>query len=631
MSGGRLTKKYAGPQALATALGVDPGLLHLFPRGRMPVNDGELPAFARVLAGWLADLKFPGAVGWIQPMTSNLSLSLPEMEQLLGLGCGVTLQHEDRLPNGAPCLVTAGVIRQCAAALALRWSIDALAVSRHRVAWRLLTARLCYPLHHYLHFIELPSLNRLTGSWARGVGQLLRALATHATTPLGIYVRDGNAGLTRNYGPALDRIRKAMREAGLSSSVACQWIDGTRADEATADILDFARQHGIRVDCSLTVEGNHGADSRPYFASGAYAPMPFDLRVPLFYDGHSPVLEMPRLTGCLELTRSPEAVNAERLKSELFPSADEAVNRLVRTLDRARRNPYMAECNDNILRAKEWHDYNVFNWAPPPRRILRLLTFDALTLLGLGTPLGGMLSEVGFSSDGTGYVDACQMLGFLEQQAKEGLSPTASAALETQVQAHGYLFTGRDRLSGDSEYLIEHLPAHLGRTLELGCGACLAAARLIPRSSSYYGLDLYPEQAEALNALGGVGFVGDMHILPFDDSQFDTILADNTIEHSYDPLRVLQELRRVLAPQGRAYLLVPPDASTPQYQLRTHFWKIDARGLAYAARAAGLRIAQLETLSLTRLGYYCCFPASADRTCFVVLERDSARADSRAA
>lgn len=65
--------------------------------------------------------------------------------------------------------------------------------------------------------------------------------------------------------------------------------------------------------------------------------------------------------------------------------------------------------------------------------------------------------------------------------------------------------------------------------------------------------------------------------LPFDDQQFDAVISNHVIEHVGDAaaqLVHLQEIRRVLAPTGKAYLAVPNRwmLTEPHYRLKFLSW-----------------------------------------------------------
>lgn len=100
-----------------------------------------------------------------------------------------------------------------------------------------------------------------------------------------------------------------------------------------------------------------------------------------------------------------------------------------------------------------------------------------------------------------------------------------------------------------------------GRVLDLGTGPGFLAvqlARLRP-AMRVVGLDLASHMAkrarqQAVRAgLNGRGFwpQADGHSLPFADGSFDLVMSSFSMHHWQDPLRVLNEMARVLVPGGR--------------------------------------------------------------------------------
>jgi SAM-dependent methyltransferase len=77
----------------------------------------------------------------------------------------------------------------------------------------------------------------------------------------------------------------------------------------------------------------------------------------------------------------------------------------------------------------------------------------------------------------------------------------------------------------------------------------------------------------------------DITEIPLEDEAFDVIICSHVLEHVADDAAALRELRRVLKPGGRAYLMVPIDndrattyedaAITSPEQRRDAYWQAD--------------------------------------------------------
>jgi ubiquinone/menaquinone biosynthesis C-methylase UbiE len=64
--------------------------------------------------------------------------------------------------------------------------------------------------------------------------------------------------------------------------------------------------------------------------------------------------------------------------------------------------------------------------------------------------------------------------------------------------------------------------------------------------------------------------VADAHKLPFKSRSFDAVFALEVLEHVFEPVRVLQEIKRVLKPKGYVIFLVP--AETLLFKIIWYFW-----------------------------------------------------------
>ncbi|MFA5139627.1 MAG: methyltransferase domain-containing protein [Elusimicrobiota bacterium] len=81
------------------------------------------------------------------------------------------------------------------------------------------------------------------------------------------------------------------------------------------------------------------------------------------------------------------------------------------------------------------------------------------------------------------------------------------------------------------------------RVLDLGCGN--------RKRPGAMGVDHNPEsQADVIHSL-------DVFPYPFQTARFDTIIADNVLEHLEDIPRVMEELHRICRPGGRVKIVAP--------------------------------------------------------------------------
>jgi SAM-dependent methyltransferase len=91
-----------------------------------------------------------------------------------------------------------------------------------------------------------------------------------------------------------------------------------------------------------------------------------------------------------------------------------------------------------------------------------------------------------------------------------------------------------------------------GRVLDLGCGMGHSYHRLAPRET--VGVDIEPR---ALAGQDRETVVADMRRLPFADSSFPSVLSVQSLEHVPDPERTLEQVARVLDPEGVAVFVTP--------------------------------------------------------------------------
>jgi SAM-dependent methyltransferase len=97
------------------------------------------------------------------------------------------------------------------------------------------------------------------------------------------------------------------------------------------------------------------------------------------------------------------------------------------------------------------------------------------------------------------------------------------------------------------------------RILDIGCGAGSVSSELADRGHEVYGFDIMSEAVARAKKRGIKADIYDVNNvpLPFKDSFFDCILALDILEHLFDPLSLLREMRRILSTEGYSIIFLP--------------------------------------------------------------------------
>lgn len=108
----------------------------------------------------------------------------------------------------------------------------------------------------------------------------------------------------------------------------------------------------------------------------------------------------------------------------------------------------------------------------------------------------------------------------------------------------------------------------------------MVAAKLRPVSTEYRTLDLLDET---------VDFQADLSDMPFPDARWDLVVCSHVLEHVPDDATAISEISRVLAPHGRALIVVPqrPDAATDEDPSLTEEQRLARFGQADHVRLYG--------------------------------------------
>jgi SAM-dependent methyltransferase len=87
-------------------------------------------------------------------------------------------------------------------------------------------------------------------------------------------------------------------------------------------------------------------------------------------------------------------------------------------------------------------------------------------------------------------------------------------------------------------------------------------------------------------------YVCDLAAIPVEDGRFDHVLLTQVLEHLPEPVRVLTELHRVLAPGGRLWLTAP--LFYAEHQAPYDFYRYTQYGMRHVLETAGFEVVSLE-------------------------------------
>jgi SAM-dependent methyltransferase len=158
----------------------------------------------------------------------------------------------------------------------------------------------------------------------------------------------------------------------------------------------------------------------------------------------------------------------------------------------------------------------------------------------------------------------------------------------------GWLRRRLDPYNTEADRFVAAAAANLDRgatVLDAGAGECRHAG--VFGHTKYFGTD---------NQLGDtigydyarVSFVSDLRQIPVRTGAMDAVVSVNVLEHVAEPVRVLEECRRVLRPGGRLFLVAPQ--SWRLHQAPQDFLRFTRYGLAHLLEAAGFAAMEVRPL-----------------------------------
>jgi SAM-dependent methyltransferase len=131
---------------------------------------------------------------------------------------------------------------------------------------------------------------------------------------------------------------------------------------------------------------------------------------------------------------------------------------------------------------------------------------------------------------------------------------------------------------------VSHLAR--GRVLDVGCGHKPYEALFRSFYTQYVGIDLETVQSSRADVFG------DSLHLPFKDEVFDTVFSAQVLEHVRNPFAMVQEIGRVLKPDG-VLLLTAPQA-WPLHEKPYDFFRYTRYGLEEISLQAGFEVLEIR-------------------------------------
>ena len=144
-----------------------------------------------------------------------------------------------------------------------------------------------------------------------------------------------------------------------------------------------------------------------------------------------------------------------------------------------------------------------------------------------------------------------------------------------------------------------------GRLLDVGCGPGVNLATLRSQGWDVYGLDTSAVAVTcAREQFGDRVQLGDLGSVQYKDRSFDVVLFSHSLEHLFDPLAALTEVRRILNDQGLVVITLPNAGSLEArlfgqwwfpWELPRHLYHFEKTTLTRLLEQAGFDVVRVRT------------------------------------
>lgn len=138
-------------------------------------------------------------------------------------------------------------------------------------------------------------------------------------------------------------------------------------------------------------------------------------------------------------------------------------------------------------------------------------------------------------------------------------------------------------------FLDENFKDGGGMLLDAGAGARPYLPVYRKYFPAFYSLDV-PHSPHGMDS---VDVIASVQRLPFRDESFDCILLTEVLEHVPDPVKALEECRRVLKANGKIFLTTP--FFIPLHEIPYDYFRYTPFALRHMGEQAGLRVESMSS------------------------------------
>ncbi|MBI5047561.1 MAG: class I SAM-dependent methyltransferase [Deltaproteobacteria bacterium] len=114
----------------------------------------------------------------------------------------------------------------------------------------------------------------------------------------------------------------------------------------------------------------------------------------------------------------------------------------------------------------------------------------------------------------------------------------------------------KDVFAKAANILVKQFPDG-GKILDIGCGYGFFLSRMKAKGWQVYGIDVSETAVSYASGHGLDVALGTLDNVKYEDKSFDVVTLFYVLEHLPDPLKAIQEIRRILNPNGLLLLRVP--------------------------------------------------------------------------